>query len=282
LRGDDLQGLLVASLPLVERLCRFFCRGSRLTAEDVEDFIAHVRVHLLDNDYAVLRAFEGRCSLETFLALTIQRQLMDYRARMWGRFRSSAAATRLGPAATRLEILVLRDHKTLDDALATLAREGHKLTRAEAQRMVDEFPERKTRAVEVDVDDVAPHLSVESNVEQTAAASDRMQTSRRVTDSMRDAMSDLSAEDRTILRLHFDGGLSIADIARSTGLEQRPLYRRLGRICTTLRERLLASGVDAAAVQDLLGRADTDFDFGLRDVANAATVPSNTMKDNHR
>lgn len=282
MRGDDPQALLVTSLPLVERLCRFFCRGSRLTAEDVEDFIAHVRLHLLDNDYAVLRSFEGRCSLETFLALTIQRQLFDYRAKMWGRFRNSAAATRGGPAAMRLETLVARDHKSLDEALATLAKEGLAMTRAEAERIAAEFPERKARAVEVGVDDVAQQLAVEDDLDQRAASGERERTSRRVTDSMRDAMSDLSAEDRTILRLHFDAGLSVADIARTIGLEQRPLYRRLGRICTGLRERLLASGVDAAAVQDLLGRAETDFDFGLRDVAKPATVSSNAMKDTKR
>lgn len=283
MRGDDPQALLVTSLPLIERLCRFFCRGSRLTAEDVEDFIAHVRLHLLDNDYAVLRSFEGRCSLETFLALTIQRQLFDHRAKMWGRFRTSAAATRMGLAAIRLETLVVRDRKTIDDAIATLAQEGHAMSRGEAERIAAEFPERKARAVEVGVDDVAEQLAVGGDdVEQSAAANDRQQASRRLTDSMREAMSDLSAEDRTILRLQFDAGLSIADIARTMGLEQRPLYRRVGRICATLRERLLASGIDPAAVEDLLGRADTDFDFGLRDVANPATVSSNSMKDRKR
>ncbi|HYH08533.1 MAG TPA: sigma-70 family RNA polymerase sigma factor [Thermoanaerobaculia bacterium] len=279
MRGDH-EALLVRCLPLVERLSRFFCRGSRMTAEDVEDFIGHVRLHLIDDDYAVLRSFEGRCSLETFLALTIQRQLFDYRARLWGRFRTSVAATRLGPAAIRLETLVVRDRKSIDEAVSALAQEGHGMTRAEAERLAAEFPERRTRAVETDLDDVAKQLAIPGDaIEQNATSHDRQTAKRKVTGVMREAMTDLPAEDRTILRLHFDAGLSVADIARATGLEQRPLYRRLSRIFTTLRERLLASGVDPGAVQDLLGRADTDFDFGLREVANSPAVPSTSIED---
>ena len=102
MQSEEYERLFVASLPLIERLSRFFCRGSRMTAEDVEDFVAHVRVHLLDDDYAALRRFEGRCTLPTFLALIIQHLLCDYRARHWGalphlRGRAAAGARR-GPA----------------------------------------------------------------------------------------------------------------------------------------------------------------------------------------
>jgi hypothetical protein len=63
------------------------------------------------------------------------------------------------------------------------------------------------------------------------------------------------------------------------GLEQRPLYRRISRICGVLRERLLAAGVSGADVTDLLGRADSDFDFGLREVRNAIAEPSTASGD---
>jgi RNA polymerase sigma factor (sigma-70 family) len=266
----SVERLLVESLPLVDRLSRHFCGRSRMTVDEAEDFASHVRLHLMDGDYAVLRSYEGRCALPTFLALVIQRQLHDYRARHWGRFRSSVAATRLGPVAVRLEMLLLRDGMTIEEAVAALAAEGHAVTAGEAERLARQFPERKPRALEVAVDDVgAQELALGGDlIEQAAAAGERRATQSAVNETMREAMRELPAEDRTILRPHFDAGMSVADIARSLGLEQRPLYRRIGRICGALRERLLAAGVAAADVTEILGRADTDFEFGFREVRN--------------
>lgn len=281
LRSADLERLLVASLPLVDRLSRYFCRGSRMTAEDVDDFVAHVRVHLLENDYAALRAFEGRCKLPTYLALAIQHLLFDYRSRIWGRFRTSAAATRLGPAAVRLEVLLLRDGKSLVEATTVLTTEGYTISGEEAERLARQLPERKPRAVEIDIDEAeASELAVSSDsIEIEALSRDRRATSRAVADAMLTAMGNLPAEDRTILRLHFDAGMSVADIARSMGLDQRRLYRRIRRICDTLRERLLAANVRADDVADLLGRADSDLDFGLREVRNPAAASSTEVEE---
>ena len=279
LESGDCERLLVASLPLVEQLSRFFCRGSRMTAEDVEDFIAQVRLHLIENDYAVLRRFEGRCTLPTYLAMTIQHLLLDYRARLWGRFRPSHVAKRLGDAAVKLETLVVRDGKSLAEAAAQLTAEGHPISAAEAERLVQEFPKRKLRAVEVDFEDTALTLATDSDVEANVASRERGAVSRLVGEEMRNAMQQLPAEDRTLLRLYFDAGMSIADIARSMGIEQRPLYRRMPRICDVLRGKLLAAGVSPADVSDLLGRADTDLDFGLREVRNGEASPSTAIED---
>jgi RNA polymerase sigma factor (sigma-70 family) len=274
--GRDCEKLFLESLPLVERLSRHFCRGSRLTPEDVEDFVAQVRVHLLDGDYAVLRAFEGRSTLATFLALVIQRLLLDYRARLWGRFRPSAAASRLGPAAVRLETLLLRDGLPLREAVAALSAHGQELTIAEAERIARELPERKHRGVEIDVSDVNPsEMAVAGDtVERDMTAREHHATRTALGKAMRTAMSALPADDRTILRLHFDAAMPVAAIARSMGLDQRRLYRRLGRLCDVLREQLLQAGIQPADVADLLGRADNDLDFGLREVRNPAGPPS--------
>lgn len=247
-----------------------------MTAEDVEDFVSQVTAHFVDDGYAALRAFEGRCSLATFLSLVIQRQLIDYRSRNWGRFRPSAAARRLGSAATRLEVLLLRDGLSLDDAVAALASAGHPISKAEAAELARRFPKRASRGVPVDLDDVDPHqLAVGSEVIEAAAEADeRRSTMGALSGVMRAAIAELPADDRTILRLHFGSGMSVAEMARSLGIEQRPLYRRLGRLCSELRRRLLAAGLDERRVGELLGRADTELDFGLYEVRNPAPAPS--------
>jgi RNA polymerase sigma factor (sigma-70 family) len=278
LDSTECERILVTSLPLVERLCRFFCRRSRMTAEDVDDFVSEARLHLIEDDYGVLRRFEGRCSLPTFLAMTIQHLLFDYRARRWGRFRPSQAARRLGPMGVRLETLLLRDGKSPAEAAVALRAEGYAVTEGDVERLAAQFPERRLRALEIELkelDDRHPGLAAGADTADAGVAGrERLAVSRTIDDAMRAAMQDLPVEDRTILRLHFDAGMSVADIARSMALESRPLYRRLSRICGVLRERLFAAGVSGAEVTDLLGRADSDFDFGLREVRNAVAGPS--------
>lgn len=280
--GDVYERLFVASLPLIERLSRFFCRQSRMTAEDVEDFVAHVRLHLLEKEFAALRSFEGRCSLATFLSLVIQHQLVDYRARHWGRFRPSTAARRHGPTSIRLEMLLRRDGMSIADAVAAMQGAGLAITREEAEGMAGDFPGRKTRPVEVDLDEAkALELAVGiETIELQAEAGERCATSRALEEAMSTAMSQLPADDRTIVRLHFGAGMTVAEISRSLGLEQRPTYRRILRICGALREHLIAAGLDGARVEALLGRADCNLDFGLREVENPDAASSTDVEGN--
>ena len=58
------------------------------------------------------------------------------------------------------------------------------------------------------------------------------------------AMASMTAQDRVILRLRFACNASIASIARSLGVEQRPLYRRIEALLATLRRALEEAGVD--------------------------------------
>ncbi|HET8797501.1 MAG TPA: hypothetical protein VFO89_07435, partial [Thermoanaerobaculia bacterium] len=128
-----------------------------MAAEDVDDFVSEVRLHLIDNDYGVLRRFEGRCSLPTFLAMTIQHLLFDRRARLWGRFRASQAARRLGAMGVRLETLLLRDGKSPSEAAIALTAEGYAVTAADVERLAAQFPKRRPHAREIGMHDVDDH-----------------------------------------------------------------------------------------------------------------------------
>ena len=111
------QEMLRANLGLVDRLVRFVCQRARVVGADVEDFASTVKLALIENDYAVLGAWEGRSSLATYLTVIIQRLLADERIRDLGRWRPSAEAKRLGEAGTLLEMLLRRDDRTLGDAI---------------------------------------------------------------------------------------------------------------------------------------------------------------------
>jgi len=152
---------------------------------------------------------------------------------------------------------------------------GESITRSEFDAIVAELPERRQRLRAVDAVDVEDELAVPpSQVEAHAEREDRSVAAATITATLSDAIAGLGTEDRTILRLHFDAGLTIAEIARSMHLEQKPLYRRLTRICDGLRKQLLEAGISPGRVDELIGQPDVLLDFGLRDGGNPAACPS--------
>src|SRR5436305_941804 len=104
----EAQALFGSSLPLVERIAGDLCRRAGIYGADAEDFASAAKLALVEGDYAVLRTFEGRSSLATYLTVVFSRLLADQQMRAFGRFRPSAEAARLGPAAGRVEALLAR------------------------------------------------------------------------------------------------------------------------------------------------------------------------------
>src|SRR5438045_3685156 len=76
--------LFRANLPLIDRTIDRVCRRARLFGPDAEDFASDVRLALMADDYAVLRKWEQRSSLATFLTVVVQRMLVDRRVRTYG------------------------------------------------------------------------------------------------------------------------------------------------------------------------------------------------------
>jgi RNA polymerase sigma factor (sigma-70 family) len=262
--------MLIANLSLLERLGRAVCRGAKMSAEDVEDFLSDVNVKLVERDYAALRNFEGRCSMATWLALLVQRQFLDYRARVSGRFRPSAEAQRMGSDAMRLEVLVARDRKPIEVAMEIVQREGSTMTRAEGEKILAKLPLRMSRPVAVslesmEVDPSAPHVD-------PATSRERAATSQTISKTVREVIVELPAQDQAVLQMLFAAGMSVADIARCLGVGQQVLYRRVRRLCAQFRDGLVAAGIDAARVRDVLESPDADLDLGLTRSSSEASA----------
>ena len=66
-----------------------------------------------------------------------------------------------------------------------------------------------------------------------------------------------------ILRLKFQEGLGIADIARALHLEQKPLYRRLDGLLDRLRTALEAAGIERLNAAEIVNREDVDISLAL-------------------
>lgn len=260
--------LLTSNLAVIDRAVAFACRRYRLDASDAEEFAAIVRLKLIENDCAILRAYEQRSSFATYISIVVQRMALDYRIHMWGKWHPSAEAKRLGGLALELEQLLHRDGRTLDDALAILAPRHERVTRASLASLAARLPVRAPARREVDLDAAAPvAVTRAASVEEPLLAAERRRTSERVSSIMSALIERLPDDDRLLLQLRFEGGMTVAQIARSLGLDQKLTYRRIDRRMRDLREELARAGIAPGDVRDLIGgdEAVLHFDLGKRE-----------------
>ncbi|MCU1231996.1 MAG: polymerase sigma factor, sigma-70 family [Acidobacteria bacterium] len=255
--------LFAANLPLVDRVIAGVCRRAGVRAADAEDFASTARIALMENDYAILRTYEGRSSLGTFLTIVVQRLLSRERSRIWGRWHSSAEAERLGAAGVLLEQLLVRDGRSLEEAIPFVRAIDPSLDRRSVQDLAARLPERAARPRLVPLPDEVDVASPEG-ADARASDAESRRISARAAAVVRETLESLALEDRMLIRFRFGAELSIADASRLLGVPQRPLYRRIEALLTMLREALERAGVGAMEVSDLISATAADgIDFGL-------------------
>jgi RNA polymerase sigma factor for flagellar operon FliA len=257
------------NLGLIERVIGRICRNAHLPDADAEDFASSVRLALIENDYAVLRAWQRRASLASYLTIVVQRLLLDERMRARGRFEPSAEARRAGAAAVLLETLVRRDGRPVEEAIPLVQAVDPSLGRGEIAALLARLPDRhrRPRPAPIDGNDFESHRASDA-AEATLLEREAARLSVEASRIVQRALEALPQEDRTIVRMHFGSGTSIADIARMLRLPQRPLYRRLEAALAHLRRALVAAGIDAGTAAGLIGSAVEALDFGLLEWKN--------------
>lgn len=229
---------------VIERIAESLCRRNGIHGADAEDFASEVKLKLLQDDYAVLRKHRGTCSVQTFLTVVIANLFRDHRIKMWGKWRSSAEAKRRGETAVLLEAAIYRDGQTFDEACNTLSRNGRvKADRAELRKILHEIPHRLPRRVDngARVDD----LPAPSRADDGVINRERDERLQAAKDALSRAVAQLEPEDRVIIRMHYFDGLSVADVARGLGIEQKRLYPRLKKLLEELCARLKGDGIGA-------------------------------------
>ena len=254
--------LFLESLPLIDEIIRFACRRHQLTGADAEDFAASVKLKLVECDYAVLSKFSGAArgtaSLRAYLTVVVHRLLLDERIARWGKWRPSAEAKRRGALALRLEELLYRDGLSAEAAYRRLLDiERTPTTRSALQELRDSLPQRTKRRLVSD-SDLGDHAAPDTS--RPDAALERRETQAAQSQAIaqvREALAGLDAEDRAILRLRFEQGLTVQQLAPLLSLEPKPLYRRIEKILLVLRgslERSLADrGIDPREIVPALG-----------------------------
>ncbi|MBC7842397.1 MAG: sigma-70 family RNA polymerase sigma factor [Gemmatimonadaceae bacterium] len=232
--------------PDIERNLAAVARRHALSGSDADDFAAWATSRLIENDAAILRKFGGRSSVSTYLAVVISNLLHDFRNSIWGRWRPSAAAMRLGPIGVRLEELIIRDACPVRDAIGILRSSGA----VESDAQLSQWAARLSRRIndrDVPIENAAEHLTDE-RADSVAVTEER----DRVLLALRQAIEHMPAEDRLITKMRFWDNYPIADIATALHLAPKPLYRRIEGIARRLHGTLTRHGIAKSDVLELL------------------------------
>lgn len=271
-------------LESIERIAAFVARRGHLNADETGEFVQIVRVRLFEDDYGIIRKFEGRSSFSTYLTTVILRLFQQWRVEMWGKWRPSAEAKRLGDKAITLERMITRDGFTFPEAVKVLTtRSGNAFTVAELEALYVRLPLRTPRPVLVS-DDTAPDIvAVDGDADERVESRDRERSARCCAATLDTALAGFDAEDRLILQLRFWDALKVPEIARIVGIDQKKIYKRLDKLFAVLRRALDTAGVSHSDVDKLLGRGDQDIRLGLlSDRGNAAVRPSHAVGEEVR
>jgi RNA polymerase sigma factor, sigma-70 family len=266
-----------SSLALIDSVVACVCRRARMTPSDVEDFASDFRLALIEDDYAILRNYQGRSALGTYLTAIAHRLLVNEQ-RTRGRWHPSAAATRMGEAGLLLERAVRRDLRTIDDVLPLVQAIDPTLSRGAVVAMEAKLPQRGPRPHAVTLESLGDTLPGGAAADGRIVDSEAQRLSRRTGDVVRRVLAELSLEDRAIIRLRFGAAMSIADISRMLRLPQRPLYRRLDRALEQIRRALQDDRVDVSSVTELIG-STVEFDFGLVGCETELAWPTTESKE---
>ena len=266
----EYETMFVSNLETIERVVRHVCQRQKLSGPAAEEFDSEVKVRLMERDYEVFRKFQHRSSLRTYLTVVIQRIYLDYRNHLWGKWRPSAEARRLGPVAIRLGTLIARGGYSFEQAAEHLrTNENIVATDADLNAFLVRLPIRTRRAMVSEEElDAMPDNSV--SLDDGIFSGQRRADARRVLDALTAAMQSLEVQDRVILRLRFHDGFAVADIARALHLDQKPLYRRFDALLQRLRTAIESAGISRLEAVELVNRKDVDISLALLDVTSEA------------
>jgi RNA polymerase sigma factor for flagellar operon FliA len=267
------------ALPVIDDVTGQVCRRHRLSPTESDEFRSDVRLHFIERNYEVLRKFEGRCALPTYVNVVVQRVFLDWRNHMWGRWRPSTDAKRLGPTAILIERLVSRDGWPLDQAIEML-KTNHQIELGEVlTAFCNTLSARATTRRMVSEDDAAEIASPGPTADDKLVMAERDFLAKRVQTALDRARQALPPMDRLILKMRFDDRAAVSDIARALHLEQRPLYRTLERLLKTIGEAMQANGVSRADIEALFNAPPIEWE---KDQDNGSLPPANATSRQDR
>lgn len=250
--------MFLDNLPHIDKVVTYLCRKHHFRKEDCEDFRSHVHLKMIEDDYGVFRKFQERSSLKTYLTTVVSHEMLDYLNHLWGKWRTSAEAKKLGPVAVLLEKL-FRDGLSFDEAVQTL-QTNHKVEMSwqELYELAKQLPDRFSRWIEGP--EVLRDLPSRDRADSQSGKKERKAIRRKILAALEEVRRNLPKEDQLILKLLLGDDFTVAQISRVLGLDQKQLYRRIQKILKDLREELERRGFSKDDLDGIFDDEDEEDD----------------------
>lgn len=259
----DAEDLFLTSQSLIDRAIGYICRRNRISRDDGEDFGSYVKFKLIEGNYGIIRKFEGRAAFSTYITTVIQRMFFQYRVQMWGKWRPSAKAKRLGDKGITIERLLTREGFALAEVVSILTSGNDRsYTIAEIEAIYARLPLRQPRPMLVPLTGIADSEPVIETEDELFSA-ERGKTARHAAATVDTVMESMEPEDQQILKMRFWHGRKVPEIGRQLGLDDKKLYKRIDKLLSQLRLALERAGIAAADIAELLSHTDHEFSFAF-------------------
>jgi RNA polymerase sigma factor (sigma-70 family) len=260
----DAEDLFLTNLSVIDRAIGYVCHRNRIDRDEGEEFASYVKFKLIESNYAIIRKFEGRASFSTYMTTVIGRMFFQYRVQMWGKWRPSAEAKRLGDKGITVERLLTREGFTYAEVVSILTnRSAPAFSIAEIEAIYVRLPVRQPRPVLVSATDATDNLGPVIEPEHDLFSGERGERARQAAAIVDAEMALMDPEDQMILRLRFWAGRKVPDIGRTLGLDGKKLYKRIDKLLSQLRLALEQSGLGAAEAGELLNHSDHQLSFAF-------------------
>lgn len=241
--------LLIAEQKTIKAVIAQVGRRHWLHPAELEELASNVALKLIENNYLVLRKFRGRSTLRTYLTVVVHRVYLDWRVAEWGKWRPSAAATRIGQAGVLLEQFMAQRGLTFDqacDLLETIP--GVTVCRPALETLATRLSTR-TKLQVVPLEDVGDITAGEASTAFECPKSPL--AAERVMAAVMRELDALPPSDSRLIRRKFFEGHTVATVARNDAQEPKRLYRHVSRLLKQLRRRLEERGISSADAREV-------------------------------
>lgn len=243
----------------MESALRFVAYRRRLGPTEFQELRSFVMFKLIENDYARLRKHECSGSMAAYLSVVVHRLYLDFQISRWGKWHASAEAQRRGPTAIELERLIYRDGYEPGEAVEFLATRSHlDGSRDELLSLAYALPVRhRTRLV------AEESLRTESahDPDDPLERRERDALGRKIEAELHRAVASLDGDDRLVLKMRYRDSRTVPQIARTLGMEAKPLYARIRRVLGRVRDRLETAGVDREQAAEFVTATAREIDL---------------------
>lgn len=226
--------------------------------EEPDDLAQNIYLKLIENDYHIIRSFQGKSSFTTYLYTVINRLFLDYMRSKKGRWRPSERSKELGPIAVQLEGLMQRDGYSLSEASRILIENHHiNVSETELESLGSQLPPRQSRPTEDCSEEALEDVPSVSGTLLDEVEVKRLDTLQHGVENLLEKSSaNLPDEDRVILRMRFEDDIPISKIARIMKVDRSVLDRRIQKILAGFKQNILAAGINHNDVLDVLKRRE--------------------------